>query len=317
VIPNWNGKELLSTCLDAVRRQTFTAFETIVVDNGSSDGSTIFLSEGYPEVQVLAFETNRGFSAAVNAGIRSSSGTYVALLNNDVEVESTWLEELTDALDRNPHVSFCASKVLNFYRRQVIDSAGDAFSTYGVSYSIGQGELDCDKFGQQRLVFGACAAAAIYRRAMLEEVGLFDEGFFAYLEDVDLSFRAQLLGHRCLYVPTAVAYHIHGATSRRTGTFPVFLGHRNTVLLLAKDMPARLLVRFLPRLLFVFLGRAMSFARRGMLMLYLKANLRGVLGVPAVLPARRAIMRSRRISNVELVQLLVDAYPRRKPQVAS
>ncbi|MCP3676917.1 MAG: glycosyltransferase family 2 protein, partial [Deltaproteobacteria bacterium] len=184
VIPNWNGKHFLKTCLDSLKNQTYTNHTIIVVDNGSTDGSVEFLDEFYPHVEVVRFPENRGFSAAVNGGIKRARGTYIALLNNDTEVDSRWLEELVKALERQPEVGFCASKMLNYYKRTIIDTIGDGFSRYGIAFKRGTRKKDAPRYKREEYLFGACAGASIYRKELFEDVGLFDEDFFAYLEDI-------------------------------------------------------------------------------------------------------------------------------------
>ena len=254
VIPNWNGKHFLKTCLDSLREQVFKDFEVIIVDNGSTDGSLEYIREHYPEVIVVAFPENRGFSAAVNGGIKKARGTYIALLNNDTEVDPLWLAELVKTLDSRSEVGFCASKMLNYYKRTIIDTIGDGFSRYGIAYKKGARRRDGPSYSREEYVFGACAGASIYRRALFEEIGLFDEDFFAYLEDIDISFRAQLRGYRCLYVPTAVVYHMIGGTSGGKGYSLKRMAGKvvNKLFVVVKNMPAKLLLRNLPLVLFAF-----------------------------------------------------------------
>src|SRR5215211_9561023 len=204
VIPNWNGERFLKVCLSSLREQSFEDFETALVDNASSDGSLRLVERDFPEVRVISMRENRGFSAAVNAGIETSEATYVALLNNDTEVDPGWLEALVRAAERHPEAGLFASKLVDFYDRRVLDGAGDALRLSGLPYRLGHGERDRGQFDAPAYVFSACAAAALYRREMLDEIGLFDEDFVSYCEDGDLSFRAQLAGYRCFYVPDAV-----------------------------------------------------------------------------------------------------------------
>src|SRR5215210_9226871 len=213
IIPNWNGERFLSSCLGSLRQQSFEDFKTILVDNGSIDSSVEFVNHNFPEVRVLPLGENKGFSAAVNAGIRASHDEYVALLNNDSEVDTRWLEGLVEAADSYPEAGLFASKLVDFHDRRVLDGAGDALRLSGLPYRLGHGERDSGRFSRAGYVFGACAAAALYRREMLDEVGLFDEDFVSYCEDGDLSFRAQLAGYRCFYVPGAVVYHMGSAST--------------------------------------------------------------------------------------------------------
>lgn len=255
IIPNWNGKHFLKTSLNSLKGQTFKDFEIIVVDNGSTDGSIEFLQDNYPEVRIIRFSENRGFSAAVNAGIKEAKGEYIALLNNDAEVDPKWLEELVYALERYPEVGFCASKMVNYFNRSIIDTAGDGFSRYGIAFKRGSGKPDGPEYNKEEYVFGACGGAAIYRREVFDKIGLFDEDFFAYLEDVDLSFRAQLRGFKCLYVPTAIVYHMMGGTSGGKSYSVKRMAGKvaNKLFVLIKDMPGTLILKNLFFIFFAFI----------------------------------------------------------------
>ena len=242
IIPNWNGAHLLPTCLDALRRQRFRDFRTVVVDNGSRDDSLALLARDYPEVRVLALGENLGLAGGTNVGIRATpEAEIVATLNNDTEAHPDWLGELVGALAAHPEAGSAASKLLLFDRRDVIHSAGDYYRLDGIPGNRGVWERDDGRYGEPEMVFGACAGAAAYRRRMLEDVGLFDESFFMYCEDVDLAFRAQLLGYRCIYVPTAIVYHKLSATGG--GPLASYYCGRNFLRVVAKDMPGPLLRR--------------------------------------------------------------------------
>lgn len=174
IIPNWNGAAHLPTCLEALRRQTYPHREILVVDNGSTDGSLSLLAR-YPEVRVLALGRNRGFAGAVNAGIRAARGEILVLLNNDTEAAPTWLEALAAAFARHPDAGLLASKILLFDRREVFHSAGDYYRVDGIPGNRGVWEPDVGQYDREEEVFSACGAAAAYRRALLEDIGLFDE----------------------------------------------------------------------------------------------------------------------------------------------
>lgn len=239
VIPNWNGRHLLPACLAALGEQSFSDFEIVVVDNGSTDGSVGWIQESYPGVRVLVNQENLGFAVAVNQGIRASQGKYVALLNSDTRAGDHWLASLVDAAEADPQVGMCASKMLFADRMDVINSAGICLDLAGITWDCRGGEVDDDSDQDPQEVFGPCGGAALYRRTMLEEIGLFDEDFFAYLEDVDLAWRARRAGWRALYVPAARVLHHHSATSVEGSPFKsVHLG-RNKIWLLVKNYPFR------------------------------------------------------------------------------
>ena len=247
IIVNWNGRDLLEDCLPSLEYQTITAEEIIVVDNGSNDDSVEFLKISFPSVKVVTLDKNYGFAKANNIGIRLASGSRIALLNNDTVVDSQWLEELNHALDNHPEVGFCASKMLMYRDPNIIDSAGDMLGI-ARAYKRGHRKQDGTEFNEPAFVFGACAGAALYRREMLADIGLFDETFVTNLEDVDLSFRAQLAGYKCIYVPTAVVYHKVGETKRRISWIDR-LTHRNNRLMWLKNAPGLLLLKYATRVL--------------------------------------------------------------------
>ncbi len=247
VIPNFNGKVFLQNCLDSLAKQRGVDFTVFVVDNGSGDGSVDFLRQNYPDTKIIAWDENRGFSAAVNAGIHAGSAPLVFLLNNDTELDEDCLRELFTAARIKPEYDFFASKMLNYHDHSQLDGAGDAFLLGGVGYKIGTMEADSSYYSAARQVFGACAGAALYRRKLFEEIGYFDEDFFAYLEDVDLNFRANSRGKKCWYVPEARVYHIGSATTgSKINDFTVNLSTRNNLCLLVKNYPLSLFFRFFP-----------------------------------------------------------------------
>jgi GT2 family glycosyltransferase len=309
IIPNWNGERFLNTCLGSLRRQSLDNFEILLVDNGSTDGSVSFVERSFPEVRVISLEENRGFSAAVNAGIRSADTEYVALLNNDTQAEPGWLEALWQAAERHPEASLFASRLVDFQDQRVLDGAGDALRRSGLPYRLGHRELDRGQFDREAFVFGACAAAALYRRSLFEEIGLFDEDFFAYCEDGDVSFRAQLAGHRCLYAPEAVVYHVGSAsTGGKRSPTATRLGTQNGVNLLVKDLPTSLAWRLLPSLLAGQLSRILvtSLSPGG-----LRAHLSGLIGawrlLPRMLEKRKAIQSRKQVSDAYVRDLLRES----------
>jgi GT2 family glycosyltransferase len=305
IIPNWNGEALLPTCLESLRRQSYRDFETIVVDNASKDGSLALLQRDYPEVRVISLARNLFFAGAVNEGIRRSQGELVALLNNDTEADPAWLGELVGALDRHPQAGLAASKLLLFDRRDTLHSAGDFYRVSGVPGNRGVWQRDNGRFDREMEVFGACAAAALYRRAMLEDIGLLDEDLRGYCEDVDLSFRAQLAGYRCIYVPSARVYHRLSTTGG--GPLASFLCGRNFISVVVKDMPGGLLRRYWPRIIGAQLGYAWH-SLRHLREPAARARLQGqaaALGqLPRMLGKRRRIQRERRVDEGYVASIL-------------
>ena len=307
VIPNRNGERFLSTCLGSLRRQSFKDFETIVVDNGSMDRSATLVSRSFREVRFLPLSENRGFSAAVNAGIRASRTEYVALLNNDTETDPEWLEALVRAAETHPEAGLFATKLVDFYDRRLLDGAGDALRRSGLPYRLGHGEPDRGQYDRSGFVLSACAAAALYRRSMLDDVGLFDEDFFAYCEDGDLSMRAQLAGYRCLYVPEAVVSHMGSASTGKRSSFATRLGTRNGLCLLVKNLPAPLVPRMLPFILAGQLSRLLVAVLTSTLRAHLE-GLAGALGLlPRMLEKRRGIQKRRQVPLGYIRQLLKES----------
>jgi GT2 family glycosyltransferase len=246
VLLNWNGAHLLPICLASLRRQTFQDFEIIVPDNGSTDGSLELLARDHPDARVLKFDHNRGFCLAMNDGMRAARGEFIFSLNNDTELDPRCLEEVVAAMRADPRLGICATKMIYYDDPGLINSAGLACAPDGVVVDIGRGLPDSDWFDRPREVLGACAGACLYRRAMLEEVGLFDPDYFISYEDIDLAWRAQLAGWRAWYVPTAVVKHMEGVTRQIRSRRGIFLAARNITLVWTKDWPLLFLLRHLP-----------------------------------------------------------------------
>lgn len=296
VVVNWNGAHLLRTCLGSLRRQSFDDFETVLVDNGSTDDSLALVAEEFPEVRVLSLDRNLGLAGGTNAGIGITDAPIVATLNNDTEADPRWLAELHGALLAHPEAGSAASKLLLFDRRDVIQSAGDFYRLDGIPGNRGVWQHDNGAYARRELIFGACAGAAAYRRTMLEDVGSFDDSFFMYCEDVDLAFRAQLLGYRCVYVPTAIVYHMLSATGG--GPLASYYCGRNFLRVIARDMPGPLLRRVWPRILAAQLritAESLWHVREPAARAKLRGQLHGVRDLPSLLGERRTIQRRRRV----------------------
>jgi GT2 family glycosyltransferase len=296
VVVNWNGAHLLRTCLGSLRRQTFADFETVLVDNGSTDDSLELVARKFPEVRVLALQENLGLAGGTNAGIGATDAPIVATLNNDTETDPRWLEELHGALIAHPEAGSAASKLMLFDRRDVIQSAGDFYGLDGLPGNRGVWQHDNGAFARQELIFGACAGAAAYRRQMLEDVGSFEDNFFMYCEDVDLAFRAQLLGYRCVFVPTAIVYHMLSATGG--GPLASYYCGRNFLRVIARDMPGPLLKRIWPRIVAAqvrIAAESLWHIREPAARAKLRGQWDGLRELPGLLGERRAIQSRRRV----------------------
>lgn len=307
IVVNWNGKELLTPCLQALRQQRFRDFEIIIVDNGSTDGSVEFVRAGFTEARVIALDENLGFSAANNIGIGHARGKYIALLNSDTEVEPRWLEELVNALDAQPEIGFCASKMLLWKTREIADTCGDFYTVEGIAGKIGHLE-HAAQYDHPREVFGACAGAAIYRKSMLDDIGLLDEDFFLAHEDTDLSFRAQLMGYKCLYVPTAIVYHHLSATIGADSDTYIYYGHRNNEYVYIKNMPVRLLLKYWPWHLLFNVLLLLFFYPRGKALPFLKAKGAALRGFPRMLKKRWHIQKACRVSTRDIERTLIRGW---------
>jgi GT2 family glycosyltransferase len=305
VIPNWNGKQFLQTCFDALRRQTYSQMEILLVDNASTDGSQAFVREHYPEVQLIELPENRGFTGACNTGIERSRGEYICLLNNDTEVDPGWAQAVVDAFAQHPDVGSVAGKMLLFSQRDTLHTAGDYFTTDGRPGNRGVWQRDEGQYDQEAYVFSACGGSSVYRKAMLDQIGLLDDDFFFLLEDVDLGWRAQLSGWRCLYTPNAIVYHHLSATGG--GVTASFYDGRNLILLLIKNLPASLWRKYG----FSILRRQASSAFQAMRAWRgeaARARLRGMMaGLRDVLrfwKKRQEVQRTRTVSTAYLDSIL-------------
>lgn len=305
VIPNWNGAHYLPTCLDALRNQTYPQLEIIVVDNASEDNSRTLLADQYPEVRVIALPENRGFTGACNAGMEVAQGKFVALLNNDTEIDPGWAAAVVDAFARYPDAGMVASKMLLFDRRDHFHTAGDLYRVDGRLVNRGVWERDTGQYDEEEYMFSACGGSSAYRRTMLDDIGLLDDDFFFSCEDMDLAWRAQLAGYRCIYTPRAVVYHQLAATGG--GVTASFHDGRNMIWLLIKNYPAALWRKHAGKILRAQAALAWE-ALKAWRGAAARARLRGMLaalrGVPKMLRKRRRIQRDRRVSIAYIESIL-------------
>jgi GT2 family glycosyltransferase len=305
VVLNYCGRRLLEVVLPSLVAQTYEALEIVVVDDASTDDSLAYLAREWPRVRVVANPVNVGVSAALNLAVDASTTPLVALLNSDLELEPDWTSEMVRALIQTPDAASAACKLRNYHRRAELDGAGDLITTRGTARSRGQGEEDSGQFDRPESVVAPTAGAALYRRDAFGLVGPFDETFRAYYEDVDWGLRAQLAGLRCVYVPSAVAYHMGSATTGGTGN-PVVYGllRRNHVAVVVKDFPASVLLRHLPGILHHQLGGLVLSARTGRLGLHLRALGDAAVALPGWLRSRRRIQGTRRLAPRDFDRLL-------------
>ena len=326
VVVTWNRRELLKSCLQSLRLQDLKQpFEVIVVDNGSSDSSAEmahaeFGAESAFRLKLICNPENRGFCAANNQGFAASDGELIALLNNDAEADAGWLNALAAAFEDRPDIGMAASKILVHEDPRKIDKVGHLIYPDGQNRGRGTGEIDRGQYDRVEEVLWPDGCAAMYRRAMLDEIGGFDEDFFAYADDAELGLRARIAGWKCLYVPSAVARHHRGATLGVRSSKRLELIERNRVLLAAKLFPWSLLwlngAYYLTRLV-AGLGAALRNrgevgrfpGLRGKLVAawaVLKGDWAAVRMLPRMLAKRREIGRIRKLSPREVKALILS-----------
>lgn len=295
VIPSWNGLEYLKMVLPSLRKQTVKGFETIVVDNGSTDGSVGYIRKHHPGVTVIALNRNIGFAAGVNRGLAATEAEFVALINNDVELDRNWLQAMVTELQQYPKTGSATSCMLHFDRRTVVDNVGLGYSWFGLPRTLGEGEPVRDH-REPRAVFAACGGGGMYRHAALKDVGLLDEDFFAYFEDLDWGFRAQLAGWACRYVPTAKLYHVNGGTTKRMSGFSQRLWARNSRFVIIKNYPLGVLVWHAPGLVLAELKMLLGAFNDGWLGTYFHSLGAYLWRLPRMLRRRWRIQRRRQVS---------------------
>lgn len=264
IIPNYNGIAYLDGVFASLERQTMTDFEVLLVDNGSTDGSTAFTAANYPWVHIIELPENFGFCRAVNEGVRAARAGYVLLLNNDTEAEPDFLEEMCAALDRHENAFSCAARMIQFHDRDKLDDAGNYYCALGWAFARGKGR-DIHTYEKEEKIFASCAGAAIYRKKIFDKIGCFDEEHFAYLEDTDVGYRARIHGYENWFAPRAVVYHVGSGTSgSRYNQFKTRYSSRNNVYLIYKNMPFLQLLLNLPFLIVGFGVKILFFSMKGL-----------------------------------------------------
>ena len=314
IIVNWNGKEFLPACLDSLLAQSCTDFETIVVDNGSRDGSLELLQDAYPWVHVVPLPENTGFACGNNTGFAVASGKYIVTLNNDTRAEPAWLAELVAPAEADPRVGMVASRICSWDDPDLIDSLGVAICRDGMS----RGSRRLARFStlaiarvEEILLPSACAA--LYRRKMIDETGFFDDDFFAYCEDTDLGLRGRIAGWRAVLAREAVVHHRYSRSGGVFSPFKLYLVERNHFWVALKNFPAAMLlalpfwtlVRYLVQAQLVLVGRGAGTQFRGASSVKLiKALLRGMFdaarSLPQLIRKRRMVMATSRLSAGEM-----------------
>ena len=273
VIPNYNGINYIEKCLQFLEGEPA---HIIVVDDGSTDGSRQVVQDKFPRVELICLDRNYGFCKAVNTGIEASKTPYVILLNNDTEVQRGFVRALELPLEQHPQIFSGSAQMRNLNRPGLIDDAGDYYCALGWAFARGK-DKPLQDYQRKRRIFAACGGAAIYRRKIFDEIGLFDENHFAYLEDIDLGYRARIQGYENLYIPGAIVYHAgSGFSGSRYNDFKISLTAKNSIYLIYKNMPMAQIILNLPLLLAGFTIKTVFFMRKGFGMTYLKGLCKGL-----------------------------------------
>lgn len=253
IIPHFNGKEILYNCLNSLEKTEYANKEVILVDNASTDGSVNQIQECFPWLSLITNATNLGYAGGCNSGLQKAKGKYVLFLNNDTVFESKWLDVLVETAERDESIAACQPKLLSFGHRDVFDYSGGAgglIDIFGYPFAMGRIfftlEKDSQQYDQSREIFWASGTAMLVRRSVLDEVGIFDEDFFAHMEEIDLCWRMHLAGYRIVSAPKAVVYHNSGSTLRPDSYRKILLNHRNNLVMLLKNYQMRTLFWVFP-----------------------------------------------------------------------
>jgi len=319
IIVNWNGRSHLEECLNSLEKQTYCNFEIVLVDNGSTDGSVELVQEHYPRVKLVLLRENTGFATGNNRGLGQATGDYIVTLNNDTRVEAGWLEKLVKVADSHPRAGMVGCRICSFFDLDIIDSLGMGICPDGMS----RGRFRNRRWSELELsvvedILFPSACAALYKRAMIEQIGFFDDEFFAYAEDSDLGLRGRLAGWEAVLATEAVVYHKYSQSSGSLSPIKVYLVERNHYWVALKNFPAGCLlllpfftaVRYLEQLRAVLQGGgAGSEFRAGgsqgeLIRALLKGIFAGFVGMPRMLGKRRALMAGRKLSMREVAELL-------------
>jgi GT2 family glycosyltransferase len=309
IVVNWNCGQYIPDCFASLGRQSFKDFEIIFVDNASTDRSLVLAKnlarELMLDVKFVEMDSNAGFAGGNNEGLKHCSGRYIALLNTDTIVHPDWLQALVYKIERHQEVGICASKLI-VQGENVVDSAGDGYSTFGHAFKRGEGKAP-EEFLSDEYTFGACAGAALYRREMLEKIGLFDEDFFLIFEDTDLNFRAQLSGWKCLFVPAAV-YHKVGGSVKKMGGLSAYYSVRNDKLIKIKNLPLSIWLRKMPCFILGEILWFFYFLIQGKFRYYLRANLDAMKMLPLFLRKRKEVMKRKRVPDDYINGLFTSGF---------
>jgi hypothetical protein len=316
VIPNWNGEDFIKESLQSLEKQTL-AHDVIVVDNGSSDSSISIIEKNFPDIRLLKFKNNAGFAGGVNRGIKSAlkeSYEYIALFNNDAVADKHWLEHLVSAAALHNESGIITGKFMRMDKKH-IDSTGDQYSIWGMPFPSNRNVTDSQEVSKGKHVFSATGGASLYRASVLKGIGLFDEKFFAYYEDVDISFRAQLAGWKVWYEPKALAYHHVSGTSSKLGDFSRYHATKNFFMLYIKNMPTSLLIKYLPLFFLQSVRLFISSLVQGSGLVFIKGKLKSLSYTRQVLKDRKSIQSTRKVTSRYIDSILYKHRPPKIPTI--
>lgn len=305
IIVNWNSGALLERCLAALAQQTLPPQQILVVDNASQEEELVGIEKRYPRVRLIRLTKNLGFAVANNRGVRAAKGQdWVALLNPDAFPEPQWLAALWHATQDHPDYTFFGSCLLRANVPHELDGVGDAYHVSGLAWRQHHGHPVPATPLVAKEIFAPCAAAALYPRDVFLAAGGFDERYFCYYEDVDLAFRLRLLGYRCLFVPDAVVYHVGSGSTQPDSDASVYYGHRNLMWTYVKNMPASLLVLFLPQHIMLNIVTLIWFSLRGKAWLMWRAKRDGLKGLLQVWKQRQRVQATRQVKAQDVRRLM-------------
>lgn len=310
IIVNWNGKKTIEECLDSILAQTYPNTEIIFVDNNSSDNSLELVKQKYKIDKLIILERNYGYAEANNIGFKYTQGEYIALVNNDSVLENNWLEKAMDVFHRDEHTNLgsVATKIINYHQKHLIDSAGVEYLGFGACWDYKYLPANSLEVNQRKRVFGACATASLYRKKVIEEIGLFDPRYFIYFEDTELAFRLRLFGYECIYEPGAVCSHYGGRIQDKNNKLYIDYGRRNIEFLFLKNMQGSLFAKyFLSHFLYEF-TLFLFFLSVGKGIPFVKAKIQFLKNLGYLLRERKKLKLTLKKSNKFKKAIQVDQY---------
>ncbi|MBU1204260.1 MAG: glycosyltransferase family 2 protein [Nanoarchaeota archaeon] len=304
IILNWNGLEFLKDCFESIQKQTFTDFETIMVDNNSQDGSPNYVENVFPWIRVIRNNKNTGQTGGDNTGIKHAKGEYIILLDNDTIVDKNWLKELVVAADSDPKIGMCGSKMYFMDDPRLICSTGLLAFTDGSAIDRGVYEIDKGQYDNKPDIFGPCGGSGLYKKEMLENMKIMgeymDNEFFAYCEDLDIAYKGRLLGYVCKFAPKSIVYHKVNASSRKISNLGLTCGIKNKMWVVIKNFPTKMLLKYMP---FIAMRQVVSFV----FYLFIKPSIPAtkarvvmIKKIPVMLKKRKIIQDRRKITSDQL-----------------